>query len=1017
MRPQLRLKKCSNSIRHAIRFSAIFSGATVGTKEATALIQVALRVKRRGWQPLYVPLASKNPGREGWQRERLTENQIPGIFSQGGNLSIITGDPSGGLTDIDLDVPETLACADDYLPPTGMIHGRPSKPNSHWWYVASPSPRLVQWQDIDGTMLVELRGTGGHTLIPPSVHPEGEALVWTRQDEPQQVELAALQASCQRIAATALLARHWPARGSRHLAALAVGGFLLRSGLDADLAASLVETAARVAGDEEWLERRGDVLDTARNLSSGKPVTGIPTMASLFAHGEKIIAKLCQWLSLKTPTDTSPDWSPPLPFLEITGPPFPLGVFPQPIQEFVAAQAIALQTPLDLIGGLVLGTSAAAVAGRCVMRLNQEWAEPLNIFIVIVLPSGERKSPGFRAVTAPLEERERELAMNAQPEIALLETEADILTRRLQEAKSQAAKAKKAEERERLAGEAAELAQQLVSLCVPVSPRLIADDATSEAIASLLAEQGGRIAVMSTEGGLFETLAGRYTQGMLSIDVYLKGYSGDPLRIDRKSRPPEYVPSPTLTLCLTVQPDVIRELVAKPGFRGRGLLARILYSLPRSLVGYRSSTASPVPDAVRQRYHRRVKDLLKLPDPPEGKDHSISLSPEAHQLFQDYRGRVERQLRPGAELHDIQDWGNKLSGSVARLAGILHLLEHSGEGRPWEIPLDKTTMEGAIKLGDYFAAHANVAFSMMGADPRMEKARRLWSSIEHLRVERFSQRDLWQHIRRSFAPHEVGETLQLLVEMGYLRLVPAQDSTGPGRPRSPVFEVNPLAGTQNPQNPQNPDAEGNFEDFVDFVYASPANDDGPDDDVGGGIGMNPQRIVEQARVLGITLWVMDNRIFYAPKSQAPAELVKILRQHKQELLAHLSPQPDVSPQCCTQNPQNPQKPDAETSPVGPVAPDMEHLLAWAAELAEQELVLPRPVSYVEAPLRTISTQRVSYYAALYLREISYARLQQRAGGWGSFTLGWFKEQERGAIEALAALREAMQTQVDQEANS
>jgi hypothetical protein len=181
--------------------------------------------------------------------------------------------------------------------------------------------------------------------------------------------------------------------------------------------------------------------------------------------------------------------------------------------------------------------------------------------------------------------------------------------------------------------------------------------------------------------------------------------------------------------------------------------------------------------------------------------------------------------------------------------------------------------------------------------------------------------------------------------------------------------------------------------------------------------MNPQWIVEQARVLGITLWVMDNRIFYAPKSHAPTELVEILRQHKQELLAHLSQQPDVSPQCYTQNPQNPQKSDAETSPVEPVAPDTEHLLAWASELAEQELVLPRPVRYIEAPLRIITTPRVSYYAALYLREISYARLQQQVGGWDRFTPEWFKEQERGAIVALAALREAIQTQVDQESDS
>jgi hypothetical protein len=219
--------------------------------------EAALQVKRRGWQPLYVPLASKNPGRDGWQRERLTEEQLPTIFSQGGNLSIVTGDPSGGLTDIDLDAPEALACADDYLPPTGMVHGRPSKPNSHRWYVASPVPRVTQWRDTEGSMLVELRGTGGHTLIPPSIHPEGETLDWVHQDTPAQVDSATLQTACARIAATSLLTRHWPAKGSRHNAALAVAGFLLRGGLDSELAARLVETAARVARNEEWQARAG----------------------------------------------------------------------------------------------------------------------------------------------------------------------------------------------------------------------------------------------------------------------------------------------------------------------------------------------------------------------------------------------------------------------------------------------------------------------------------------------------------------------------------------------------------------------------------------------------------------------------------------------------------------------------------------------------------------------------------------------------------------------------------------
>ena len=38
-----------------------------------------------------------------------------------------------------------------------------------------------------------------------------------------------------------------------------------------------------------------------------------------------------------------------------------------------------------------------------------------------------------------------------------------------------------------------------------------------------LAEQGGRIALLSDEGGVFDMMAGRYArQGILNLDVYLK---------------------------------------------------------------------------------------------------------------------------------------------------------------------------------------------------------------------------------------------------------------------------------------------------------------------------------------------------------------------------------------------------------------------------------------------------------------------------------------------------------------
>jgi hypothetical protein len=158
--------------------------------------------------------------------------------------------------------------------------------------------------------------------------------------------------------------------------------------------------------------------------------------------------------------------------------------------------------------------------------------------------------------------------------------------------------------------------------------------------------------------------------------------------------------------------------------------------------------------------------------------------------------------------------------------------------------------------------------------------------------------------------------------------------------------------------------------------------------------MDALELISQAQSLGTRIWRDGEHLELDAPADFPEELVELLRSHKAAVLQSLAGD-GWQPSVC----------------------DIPQLLAWASELAEQEVVLPEPVTYVEAPLRTISTPRVSYYAALYLREISYARLQQRTGGWGCFTSEWFKEQERGAIEALAALREAIQTQVEPEADS
>jgi replicative DNA helicase len=513
-------------------------------------------------------------------------------------------------------------------------------------------------------------------------------------------------------------------------------------------------------------------------------------------------------------------WEPPQPFDAVDVPLFPVTALPPDQAEFVSQEALAKQVPVDLPACLVLGALAASVGRKANVIVSPDWSEPLNEYFAVVLPSGERKSPEVRSVLKPLEDFEKELVEEQGPEVLWQQTEHDILEKKLQNAKASAAKLKGADGAAAEA-EARQCADALANFTVPTMPRLLADDATSEAVSRLLALQKGRLAIVSTEGGIFDIIAGRYSDGTPNLDVYLKAYSGDTVRVDRASanRPPEFVPNAALTVILTVQPDVITDLSRKRGFRGRGFLARWSYSLPVSWVGYRNLDAPFVDPQVRRHWHSLLRKLLELPVPPPDNIPTISLSSEAHQIFRVFRAEVETAMRPGEELDDLQDWGNKLAGRVARYAGLLHMAQWANNildildimyaPKPWDSEIAPETMQAAVQLGHYFRGHALAAYTLMGSDGKVAAAKKVWTAICRHRLKTFKASLLWTYVRRSFGkPEELYEILNTLVDLGYIRLLAMPDRGGPGKPPSPVYEANPLTYTPKTPNTESGDNYG-----------------------------------------------------------------------------------------------------------------------------------------------------------------------------------------------------------------
>jgi hypothetical protein len=136
-------------------------------------------------------------------------------------------------------------------------------------------------------------------------------------------------------------------------------------------------------------------------------------------------------------------------------------------------------------------------------------------------------------------------------------------------------------------------------------------------------------------------------------------------------------------------------------------------------------------------------------------------------------------------------WG-KLRGYGGRLALILHLLREAA-GEPVGRAVDEDSLGRAARLVAYFKGHARRVNQAIGRDPRIRSASRVLSWLQNRGQQTVSQRDLWRSLRCSFdRVADPTTVLNLLVQLHYLRPV-VQNVPKGGRPRGPLYEVNPLA--------------------------------------------------------------------------------------------------------------------------------------------------------------------------------------------------------------------------------
>ena len=463
---------------------------------------------------------------------------------------------------------------------------------------------------------------------------------------------------------------------------------------------------------------------------------------------------------------------------------FPVDAFPKAIGMMVEAVAHALQTDAAMPATSALSALAACAGGRVEVEVRSGWREPLCLYTATVAAPGERKSAVQVVFTRPILDAEDRLAAKGAHVRVEAESMRQVAVKRAEQARNMAATATVDQDAKQ--SDAISAAAAVDQIRVPVIPRIVADDVTPEATATLLAEQRGRLAILSAEGGIFDIIAGRYSR-LPNLDVFLKGHAGDPMKVDRKGRPPEYIPRPALTLGLMIQPAVLADIGRQQSFRGRGLLARFLYALPVSKVGRRQIAAEPVPAKVEAAYRTLIGELAEQLAERTAPV-VLDLTASAKQAVCKLETEIEPMLAPDGELAAVVDWGAKYVGAVVRIAGLLHLARHGHHGV--RVPVDAQSVAAAAAIGAYYRACAVEAFDAMQTDQDTADAVYLAERLAAHDGDTVTARGLHRISRGRFRTRtEMNPALARLIDHGFLCPLPLPEPTG-GRPAPPRCQIN-----------------------------------------------------------------------------------------------------------------------------------------------------------------------------------------------------------------------------------
>lgn len=351
---------------------------------------------------------------------------------------------------------------------------------------------------------------------------------------------------------------------------------------------------------------------------------------------------------------------------EVSLPPFPVDALPEDMRIFSEEICRVRKSSHEMVIPTLLGL-IGALAGRSVYIRGTGEKLRINSYTIISAKSGSGKSYMMNRLIEPIIDFEKEIQQQWKLEIPSVRTRLkEIEERYPDDAEITEDDLKKKEE----------LLRQLQR------PKLYVEDITSERLIERLNWNDETILILSSDGRKWiSNTLGAYKKEGTDVDIYLKGYTGEPHDTERKDKDTDLrLDSPCISIVVLVQPDKVEDLLKSRELSDSGFLPRSIIIDP-DLEPQERSLERMIPDENKLRigdekllqigraFYRQEREVL------------IDLEEYAFHQLVEYDNEDVRDRKTGGKYSDIPEFASRWTEMHTKIIGQLHIWKH-GEKAP-----------------------------------------------------------------------------------------------------------------------------------------------------------------------------------------------------------------------------------------------------------------------------------------------------------------------------------------------